>query len=98
MSALFVSRLPRYDFDERDLEDLFDKFGKITECNMKHGARFGYGFVYFDHPDDAKIAIRETDGINIDGVRIVVEKARERRLPKCYDCGESGHKSIDCRR
>lgn len=54
MSGLFVSRLPRYDFDERDLEDLFDKFGKITECNMKHGARFGMKYSFYCYLNEEK--------------------------------------------
>lgn len=39
--ALFVGRLPTYDFDDRDLEDIFYKYGRILNCQLKRGTRFG---------------------------------------------------------
>lgn len=41
MSSIFIGRLPLYNFDDRDLEGLFDKFGKITDIKMKRGLNFG---------------------------------------------------------
>lgn len=41
MASLFIGRLPRDDFDDRDLEELFYGFGKITNCKVKQGTRFG---------------------------------------------------------
>jgi RNA recognition motif-containing protein len=37
--SLFVGRLPS-DFSERDLEDIFYKYGKISRCDLKRGASF----------------------------------------------------------
>lgn len=38
--SLFVGRLPS-DFDNRELEELFEKHGKILECKVKRGSKFG---------------------------------------------------------
>ncbi|KAG2235148.1 hypothetical protein INT48_006529 [Thamnidium elegans] len=98
MTSLFVGRLPKDDFDDRDLEDLFYGLGRITNCKVKQGTRFGFGFVQFDNTDDAYHAIRQTDGLSVDGTRIVVERARRRLSRECYNCGEFGHRAEDCRR
>lgn len=39
--SLFVGRLPVRNFDDRDLEDIFYKYGKIIKCKLKRGSRFG---------------------------------------------------------
>ncbi|KAI8877254.1 hypothetical protein K501DRAFT_198617 [Backusella circina FSU 941] len=99
--SLFVGRLPS-DFSERDLEDIFYKYGKISRCDLKRGASFSFGFVEFEDQEDAYDAMRDTDGMNVDGVRIVVEKAkgtaRKRNDTTCFNCGEEGHWARDCKR
>jgi len=57
---------------ERDLDDVFSKYGRVQSCDLK----YGYAFVEFEDPRDAEDAVRALDGHNLDGSRIVVEFSR----------------------
>ena len=50
---------------EKDVEDLFIKFGKVTEARVatdrETGSSRGFGFVTFEDPRDADDAIRQLD-------------------------------------
>ena len=67
-TKLFVTKYP-YFFKERDIEDLFEKFGTLKDIAMKAN----YTFVEFEDAADAEDCIKEMDGKNIEGKRIVVE-------------------------
>eukprot|EP00026_Physarum_polycephalum_P015534 Phypoly_transcript_16240.p1 GENE.Phypoly_transcript_16240~~Phypoly_transcript_16240.p1 ORF type:complete len:131 (+),score=14.48 Phypoly_transcript_16240:37-393(+) len=96
---LYVGKLS-YRTRERDLEDLFSKYGKIINCELKHG----YAFVEFDDDRDAEDAIRGMDGVEVDGANIVVESSHGGRRSSrgggsdeaCYSCGGRGHWARDC--
>lgn len=71
---IFVTKLP-YSVDEEKFRDIFKKFGHISEISLKRG----FGFVRYDSYNDSKAAIREMDGHYVNGSRLVVEKAGDRR-------------------
>ncbi|RZC80760.1 hypothetical protein C5167_043331 [Papaver somniferum] len=73
--TLYVGNLPG-DIREREVDDLFYKYGPIVEIDLKVPPRPpGYAFVEFEDARDAEDAIRGRDGYNFDGHRLRVELA-----------------------
>ncbi|AQL06760.1 Serine/arginine-rich-splicing factor SR34 [Zea mays] len=73
--TIYVGNLPG-DIREREVEDLFYKYGKIVDIDLKVPPRPpGYAFVEFEDPRDAEEAIAGRDGYNFDGHRLRVEAA-----------------------
>ena len=52
-------------------ECVFEKYGKLEDAmiinDRKTGMSRGFGFVYFQRPEDAQVAKEETNGLEIDG-------------------------------
>ncbi|XP_038683607.1 serine/arginine-rich splicing factor SR34B-like isoform X2 [Tripterygium wilfordii] len=83
--TLYVGNLPG-DIREREVEDLFYKYGPISHIDLKIPPRPpGYAFVEFEEARDAEDAIRGRDGYDFDGHRLRVELAH----------GGRGHPSSD---
>ncbi|XP_008800816.1 serine/arginine-rich splicing factor SR30-like [Phoenix dactylifera] len=73
--TLYVGNLPE-DIREREVEDLFYKYGPIVDIDLKIPPRPpGYAFVEFEDARDAGDAIRGRDGYKFDGHRLRVEFA-----------------------
>ncbi|XP_015891875.2 serine/arginine-rich-splicing factor SR34 [Ziziphus jujuba] len=73
--TLYVGNLPG-DIREREVEDLFYKYGRIAHIDLKVPPRPpGYAFVEFEDARDAEDAIRGRDGYDFDGHRLRVELA-----------------------
>ncbi|XP_027114709.2 serine/arginine-rich splicing factor SR30 [Coffea eugenioides] len=73
--TIYVGNLPG-DIRESEVEDLFYKYGRIVDIDLKIPPRPpGYAFVEFDDYRDADDAIRGRDGYNFDGHRLRVELA-----------------------
>lgn len=60
---------------ESDLRSDFERYGRVVAVNMKRG----FAFVEFDDHYDAKDAIRDMDGQDVDGRRISCEFAKGAR-------------------
>ncbi|KAL1312659.1 hypothetical protein AAHE18_16G054100 [Arachis hypogaea] len=70
--TVYVGNLPG-DIREREVEDLFSKYGHITHIDLKVPPRPpGYAFVEFEDYQDAEDAIRGRDGYDFDGHRLRV--------------------------
>jgi arginine/serine-rich splicing factor 7 len=91
-----------------DIKDIFRKYGRIKDVQLKNG----FAFVHFDDYYDAEESVDALNGKNVDGYRLTVEPAgrdwrknrnndRERRGPssddKCYNCGKRGHWKNECK-
>eukprot|EP00013_Stygamoeba_regulata_P012990 CAMPEP_0177681282 /NCGR_PEP_ID=MMETSP0447-20121125/30628_1 /TAXON_ID=0 /ORGANISM="Stygamoeba regulata, Strain BSH-02190019" /LENGTH=223 /DNA_ID=CAMNT_0019190679 /DNA_START=48 /DNA_END=716 /DNA_ORIENTATION=- len=74
---------------ERDLEDVFGKFGRIHSIDLKDG----YGFVEFEDATSAADAIKDLDNTDLDGSVIRVEPSH-RGEGRCFTCGKEGHWAV----
>lgn len=78
---LFVGSLS-WNTTDRELEDLFKRFGDVTEAKVimdrDTGRSRGFGFVSFPDTDAAQKAIAELNGTELDGRTITVNEAQEK--------------------
>ncbi|EME29811.1 Serine/arginine-rich splicing factor SC35 [Galdieria sulphuraria] len=63
-----------------DLTPLFDKYGEVVDCyiprNRRNGHSRGFAFVRFRKEEDARKAMEEMDGREVDGRSITVQFAK----------------------
>merc|ERR1712071_513858 len=63
--------------DQRKLEDLFGKYGRVEKVTLVldrgTGRSRGFGFVTMDHPDDAKDAREGLNGMIVDDRKVRVD-------------------------
>ncbi|XP_008278256.1 nuclear receptor coactivator 5 isoform X2 [Stegastes partitus] len=75
---IFVGNLPTSDMEKKDLEDLFNPYGKIVGVSMFRG----FGFVQFERVEEAEAAKAAQKGRIYKGYKIDVNMAVERRQAK----------------
>ena len=80
---IFVAGLP-YDLDDAELEEIFEKFGKVDSAKVAMdkltGKSRGFGFVEMPVDEEAKDAIENLNDISL-GKKPLVVKAAEERQP-----------------
>ena len=62
---IYVKEIPKQNFTEKELIELFSKFGKINSAVIlkdEKGESKGFGFVCFEKPEDAEKAKNEMNG------------------------------------
>lgn len=78
---LFVAGLP-YDLDDAELEEIFEKFGKVISAKVsmdrETGKSRGFGFVQMENAADAKDAIEHLNDISLGKKPLVVKAADDR--------------------
>ena len=78
---LFVAGLP-YDFDDAELMEFFEKFGKVNSAKValdkETGKSRGFAFVEMENEQDAKDAIEHLNDISLGKKPLVVKQADDR--------------------
>lgn len=79
---IFIAGLP-YDLDDAELEEIFEKFGKIISAKVaidrETGKSKGFGFVEMLNDTEAKEAIEGLNDISLGKKPLVVKQAEERQ-------------------
>ncbi|KAG7672424.1 putative U1 small nuclear ribonucleoprotein 70 kDa [Nannochloris sp. 'desiccata'] len=84
LKTLFIARLAD-DVSERKLRREFEEFGPIKRIQIIHDKKTdkprGYAFIEYEHKSDMKEAYKCTDGMRIEGKRVLVDVERGRSVP-----------------
>lgn len=84
---VYVGNLPQF-VRNRDLEDIFDKYGTIRGINIHNRFDPAFAFIEFEDPRDAEDAVHDKDGTKFDGQAIKVQFPRGNS--SSYDDRNSG--------
>ena len=78
---IFVAGLP-YDLDDAELEEIFEKFGKVASAKVaidkETGKSKGFGFVEMPNDAEGKEAIEGLNDISLGKKPLVVKQAEDR--------------------
>ena len=81
LKKLFVGSLP-WAVDDQKLGQLFSQFGTVSSAvvlkDKMTGRSRGFGFVEFEDDAAADEAVKQLNGSDMDGRKIVVNEARPR--------------------
>jgi RNA recognition motif-containing protein len=79
---IFCGSLP-FSLQESELKEFFEEYGEVSAARIItdkfSGRSKGFGFIEMPDDEQAKKAIEELDGAEVDGRTIVVNQAEERK-------------------
>ena len=65
-ARVFIGNLASDKLSRQDVMKMFESHGKVLGVSLHKS----YGFVQFENEKDAKAAVKATNGINVEGLRI----------------------------
>lgn len=78
---IYVGNLP-FSYSSSDLQRLFEGYGKVDSAQVLSdrdtGRSRGFGFVEMGNDDEARKAMQELDGKDVDGRNLKVNEAKPR--------------------
>jgi len=80
---IFVGNLPR-DIRFEEIENIFDRFGKILDVDLKNRTGTPYAFVTFENPRDAEDAVTRRNFCYYDGNHLRVEFPKGEPRPSIW--------------
>lgn len=79
---IFCGSLP-FRLQESELKEFFEEYGEVSAARIItdkfSGRSKGFGFIEMPNDDQARKAIEELDGAEVDGRTIVVNQAEEKK-------------------
>ncbi len=67
---------------EASIRSIFESYGKVQSCNLVMDKATdkskGFGFVEMPNQGDAKAAVKNPNGMELDGLKIRVKKAEDK--------------------
>lgn len=79
---IYVGNLS-YKVDENDLKGIFEEYGEVTSVKIikdKYSGRSkGFAFVEMTNNDEAKTAIKELNGGELDNRKVIINEAKPKR-------------------
>ena len=89
---LLVRNLSRITTEDA-LIGVFKPFGNVQFCKLvmdkSSGESKGFGFVEMPSPGDAKAAMKNLNGVELDGMKIRVKKAEDNSVEKASESKEA---------
>ncbi|NCC72094.1 MAG: RNA-binding protein [Sphingobacteriia bacterium] len=84
---IFVANLS-FRFKDDQLRKIFEPYGEIESVRIitdrNSGRSKGYGFVVMPSEEEADKAIKELNGLEVDGRALVVKVSEEKQEPKRF--------------
>lgn len=92
-TKLFIGNLP-FVTGEEDIRELFSGFGEISSISLitdrQTGRSRGFAFIEFATLESAQAAVDENGNLEVDGRKLVIREAQDRKERPSFDGGNRG--------